>query len=611
MVDCAFDKIKAEIAALLAAAADVPADAALSTIEPGKIGDLSSRIAFVLAKDRKENPAKIASEIVSRLKKSENFEKIESAGPYINFYLSNRAYFLILSEVLSKKRSYGKGRGGKGKILIEFPSVNPNKPWHIGHLRNALLGESVARMLEFHGHEVERMDYINDLGLQVAQSLYGFLNFDSNPKGKFDLWLGQQYVGIAKKFEDDKDVVEGVRETLKAMEAGDNEIAEAGRNLAEQCVRAQYETAFAFGVYHDVLVFESDIMHTIFREGLDYILSNDAVALETEGKNAGCCVVRLGEEFEKEFGKMENPDKVLVRSDGTAGYTGKDVIFHLWKFGKIKSEFAYEPFLKQPNGKTAYKTSTTGGGKKMGFGKASRSINVIGMEQKYPQRVIVEVLRRLHFEKEAASLLHLSYEHVGLPEEKFSGRRGTWIGYTVDELLEESCSRVMEKIKTDLPDANKKEISRMVGAAAIKFSFLRTASDKRITFRWEEALNMEGDSGPYLQYAYVRTKGILGKTKEKPSVDVVAFNPSEKQLLRRLALFGEVVAKAAGEMAPHQMAQYALEVATDFSGFYNTSPVLTAEDEKVRKTRLAITLATSIVLENAVGLLGIECPEKM
>ncbi len=603
------DDIKESLAGLIAEASGASEEDALSSIEMGRIGDLSSRIAFTVSKGRKENPAKLAGEIAGKLKAHRSVLKSEAAGPYINFYLSDEAYSSILGDILAKKSRYGEGKKKKGKVVMEFPSVNPNKPWHIGHLRNALLGDSVARILEFDGHPVERMDYIDDLGLQVAQNLWGFLNYDSDPKGKFDLWLGQQYVGIAKRFEEDKNVVEGVRDTLKQMEEGDNEIAKAGRELAERCVAAQYQTAFDFGICHDVLIFESDILRTIFQEGMDFIKRNRAVELEREGKNAGCWVVKLSGDIEKEFGKMENPDKVLIRSDGTAVYTGKDVIFHLWKFGKLSRTFRYEPFIKQPNGKTAYKSSPAG--EEMGFGGAASAINVIGVEQKYPQRVIVEVLRRLDFGKEAESLHHLSYEHVGLPEEKFSGRKGTWIGFTADELLAEAKGRVMEKIKVEVPDEEKKEIAKAVGAGAIKFSFLRTGSEKRITFKWEEALNMEGDSGPYLQYAYVRTRGILGKTEEKPEQSAVAFNPHERALIRKMALFPDIVSRCARERAPHHLAQYSLEVAADFSSFYTSSPVLTAQDPAVRKARLAMTAATGIVLKNALGLLGLECPERM
>jgi len=604
---------------MLSKASGMPTDDILPTIEPGKMGDLSSRLAFVLAKEKKENPAKIAADIARALNTSTSFSKIEAIGPYINFYLGDDAYATILEDALSKKEKLGKGKKKKGKIIIEFPSVNPNKPWHIGHLRNALLGDAVARILEFDGYDVERMDYINDLGLQVAQSVWGFLNYDSNPSGKFDTWLGHQYVGIAKKFEEDKNVVEGVRDVVKALEEGGdggegeggNEIAKAGRALAERCVLAQYETAFDFGIFHDVVFFESDLIKTIFHDGISFLKQNKNVMLSKEGKNIGCWVVSLGEEFEKEFGKMENPDKVLIRSDGTAVYTGKDIIFHLWKFGKLEGRFKYAPMVMQPNGKNVFKISKAKDGKKMDFGNCDRAINVIGVEQKYPQRVIVEVFRRMGLEKEASSLYHLSYERVGLPDAQFSGRKGTWVGYTADELLAEARTRVKDKIKPDFSESEKESVAKMVGAAAIKFSFLRTTSEKRITFKWDEALNMEGDSGPYLQYAYVRTQGILGKTEEKPGIESRSFNDSEKRLIKQMMLFPEAVQKSSKELSPHHIAQYSLDLAADFSGFYNASPVLVAEDPKVRKTRLAIVLATSIVLRNSLSLIGIECPKRM
>ena len=285
------------------------------------------------------------------------------------------------------------------------------------------------------------------------------------------------------------------------------------------------------------------------------------------------------------------------------------MIFHLWKLGLLKKDFLYEEFIKQPNGKIAYKSSQKG--KKMNFAHADKAITVVGVEQKYPQKVIVEVFRTLKY-KEAENLHHLSYEHVGLPDEKFSGRKGSWIGFTTDELAKEAQSRTMEKIKLDgVSETEKKQIARIVGIGAVKFSFLKSSSDKRITFRWEEALNMEGDSGPYMQYAYVRTNGIFSKTDEKPKTSEIKFNDSEKKLLKDLAMFSEIVSRSSREMAPHHLCQYVLGVASDFSSFYATSPILTEPDESVRRTRLAIARATSIVLKNVLGLLGMECPERM
>ncbi len=594
------NKLKNEIARMVADSSQSKADEVLPTIEYGKMGDLSCKFAFVLAKEKNENPAKLAAEISSRIKLSDNFSKAESAGPYINFYLSNKAYALLVSGSDAEKTM-------KGKVIIEFPAVNPNKPWHIGHLRNAILGESVARILEI-DHEVVRMDYINDLGLQVAQSLWGYLNNDAKPDKKFDQWLGEQYVYVAKKFEEDPEVAKQVRLLISDMEGGVNDNAVSGRELAEKCVRAQYQTALDFGVTHDVLIFESDIMRTIFEEGIDKLKSGNSVFMEKEGKNKGCLVVDISGDLENEFGKMENPNKILIRSDGTAVYTGKDVIFHLWKFGKIRSKFKYEKFMDMPEG-VALKSSKEGESRE--FADADLVINVIGVEQKYPQRVIVEVLKKLGYAKEASSLHHLSYEHVGLPESKFSGRKGTWMGFTADDLLSEAKERVLEKITIDATPEEKGEISHMVAVASIKFAFLRSSSDKKITFRWESALNLEGDSGPYAQYAYVRTNGILEKAKDKPEACEIEFNESEKRLIKRLSMFNDLVDRCSKELAPHHLTQYVLDVAGDFSAFYSSSPVINENDDAKRKTRLAITKATQTVLGRSLHLLGIRCPSRM
>ncbi len=603
------DSLKEEIADLVSSSSGIPSERILPMVDLSKeeFGDLSCRAAFLIAKERVENPAEIAADLAFSLKgKSDNFSRIDSAGPYLNFHLSNKAYSAMLSFILNSRSTFGSGNDKGKKALIEFPSVNPNKPWHIGHLRNAVLGESISRILSFDGYSVEKMDYIDDLGLQVAQSLWGVINLGNEPDGKFDQWIGSQYVEVSKKFESDKSVKSEVRALLAKMEAGDNEIAERGRNLAEECVKAQYQTSFDFGIHHDVLIFESDVIHELFKEGVKKLENSDAVIREESGKNKGCLVVRLDSDFG--FGKLENPDKVLIRSDGTAVYTGKDVIFHLWKFGKMDNTFSFSPFIEQPNGKTAFMSSEEG--MVMNFGNADKAINVIGVEQRYPQAVISEVFRRLGYSKEAENLHHLSYEHVGLPESRFSGRKGTWIGFTADDLLAEAKERVLEKIKIDVDESEKKSIAHKVGVSAIKFTFLRTNSDKKITFKWVDALNMQGDSGPYIQYAYVRCRGILSKSSLEPAVVDADFNDNERRLIKKLAVFRNVVARSSKELAPHHIPQYLLEVAGEFACFYASCPVIKAESG-IRRTRLAIVDASSIVLRNGLGLLGIDCPGRM
>lgn len=600
-------KIKAEISKLILKACGVPEEIALASLEMPKnnFGDLSSRIAFDLAKVEKKNPTEIAKEIAGKIPKHKFLEKIVATGPYINFFLSS-LYYCEIAEKAAKDNEYGRGTKKKEKIIVEFPSVNPNKPWHIGHLRNALLGDSVTRILEFSGYTIEAMDYIDDLGLQVAQSFYGYLKFGKKPGKKFDHLIGEQYIHIAAEMENNPNTALEVRKLLKKMEDGEPEIANNARMFSEEVVLAQYETAFSLGIYHDVLVFESDIMRTIFKEGMEKLKNSKSVHFEKEGKNAGCWVVQLGEKYKN----MKDEQKIIIRSDGTATYTGKDIIFQLWKFGLLSNDFTYTEFVKQPNGKIAYKTSQKG--KRMGFGKADRVINIIGVEQRYPQAVIKDVMEILGYNKESKNYVHLAYEHATLPDAKFSGRAGTWLGYTVDEFIEEAKKRAKEKIGKEMSEEEKEKIANKVGIAAIKFSFLRTTPEKKLVFEWDKALSLEGDSGPYLQYAYVRTRGILNKwggDVQKLEVRGV-MNEDEKALVRHISIFEEVVEKAALDLKPHYIAEYALELSTIFSRFYTKNPVLTAESGEKEK-RLVITAATANTLKNSLYLLGIEAPEKM
>ncbi|VVB98551.1 Arginine--tRNA ligase [uncultured archaeon] len=601
-------EIREEIAKLLSKAAGVDEALALASLEmpKGTFGDMSSRIAFELAREQKKNPVELAREMAAKIPASRYVEKVVATGPYVNFFFSSK-YFAEISEDAARDGKFGEGKKKKGKTIVEFPSVNPNKPWHIGHLRNALLGDSVARILAFSGEHVEAMDYIDDLGLQVAQSLYGYMNANAKPEGKFDHWIGGQYVHVAAEIEKNPDVDRKVRELLKKMEHGNNEVSEKGRWLSEEVVKAQYETDFALSIYHDVLVFESDILRVVFHEGMDRLKKSKAIHLEKEGKNAGCWVVQLGEKYKE----MKDDQKILIRSDGTATYTGKDIIFQFWKFGLLSNDFTYADFIKQPNGKTAEKTVPEG--RARDFGRASRVINIIGVEQSYPQAVIKDTFAALGYAKEAENLIHLAYEHAVLPEGKFSGRKGTWLGNTVDEFMDEAKKRAYEKIKKEMAEKEKVETADKVGIAAIKFSFLRTTPEKKIIFEWEKALSFEGDSGPYLQYAYVRTLGILnkwgGKTTELEARG--EFNDDEKAVLRQVSIFKEIVGKAARDLRPHYIADYALELSTTFNKFYAKNQVIGAENEEAKDRRLLITAAAANVLKNALDLLGIEAPEQM
>ncbi|MFA6908244.1 MAG: arginine--tRNA ligase, partial [Candidatus Micrarchaeia archaeon] len=290
-----FLQLKKKLAEAISSAAGVPLAEAEASVElpKGQFGDVATSICFSLAKREKKSPVQLATEVCAKLKLPPEVAEAKTAGPYINFFLSDGFYAKVVETAEKEGAAFGVGEEREGKTIIEFPSVNPNKPWHIGHLRNALLGDSVARVLAFSGEQVERTDYIDDLGLQVAQSFWGYLNLGKKPSGKLDLWLGGEYVEAAKRFEEDESVQKEVRALVKEMEEGEGKNAQEARALVEKCVAAQYETAFKFNIYHDVMIFESDILHTIFEEGMARLKENPAIVKETEGKNAGCLVAKM------------------------------------------------------------------------------------------------------------------------------------------------------------------------------------------------------------------------------------------------------------------------------------------------------------------------------
>ncbi|MFH1095710.1 MAG: arginine--tRNA ligase [Candidatus Micrarchaeota archaeon] len=621
--------------------------------------DWCSTLAFSLAKKRKENPADLAGKWARGGEWPAFVRKAQAAGPYLNFYF-NEAFWWDLIARDSQAQKTGTAKTGAkrkpGKVLVEFPSVNPNKPWHVGHLRNALLGDSLARLLTAAGHEVERQDYIDDLGLQVAQSVWGrqHLPAPAAPEGsgelagKLDHILGWQYVEVARKAEEEM-VAAQVRALLKKLEEGTGPEAREARAVVEHCVKAQYQTAFAFGILHDALIFESDIVRTVFREGMEKIVSSGAVRKESDGKNAGCVVVKLADE--KEFAGMESPDKVLIRSDGTATYTGKDVAFQLWKFGLLEADFSYAPFVKQPDGSVACSTTSSKDGKRMGYGHADTVVNVIGMEQAYPQQVIQAVLRKMGLHGQAGHYVHIAYEHVVLPEGRFSGRAGTWMGagggpgFTADELLREVEREAAGRIITakeerkrggdgegsspaetgaragadGMPDeAERKKIAHAVSVAAIRFSFLRTSANQKITFDYDRALSLAGDSGPYVQYAYARAVHILHKAREaglgaKPPRDPAGYglNGQERALARSLLRWPALLESCAAKYQVHPVADYAIDLAGKFNQFYNTTPVMKADTKEEKEARLLEVAAFKEGLGRAMDVLGIERLERM
>jgi arginyl-tRNA synthetase len=568
-----------------------------------ELGDLSSIVCLELSRKLGRSPQEMAEEVAGRVRCRGLLERVEAVRGYLNFFLHLPPFSsLTLEEIERKGEGYGRGEEGRGKkVVIEHTSVNPTKPLHIGHGRNAVLGDTVARVLKERGYEVEVQNYIDDLGRQMAETLVALSGMKKRPRGKFDHVLGKLYAEFHRRLEGHPELEERVREVLGGLERGEK-IAREARRVAERCVKANLQTTDRLGVSYDLLVWESDLVRSgVLQEVLERFKGTPYL-VRGEGEKLGTWILRLpGEE-----------EKVLIRSDGTAVYTARDIAYQLWKFGCTEASLRFRFHSRRRDGTRTYTTSERGRVMKR-FGGADLVINVVGAEQKFPQRVVSTALKVLGLERQFENSYHLAYEHVRLPGERFSGRRGTWVGFTVDEVLEEAVSRakrLMGERSVGVP--LRRRIPEGVGVGAVRFSLLSTSPEKEIVFKWEEALDFDRNSGPAVQYSYARACSILRKAGARiRSLPPVFKLGEEKELLKQLAQYPETVRWAAERRQPSLLARYAAELSLRFNKFYEVAPVLEAETEELRVSRLRLVRGTKIVLGNAMRLLGIPVLERM
>ena len=589
-----------------------------------EFGDLSSSICLRIAKVAGVRPGEVADRMIGtgqELLGNGYIKTLKNAGGYINAFFDEKRYAEdTLKAVMELKDSYGISGIGAGKrVMVEFPSVNPNKAWHIGHLLNALIGDSISNILSACGYSVERENYIDDLGIQVAQSFWGYANLGNKPDKKFDTWLGEQYVSVNKMLSDEK-VKAQVDAIMKRMEEGDTEEAKKARELAERCVKAQLETAASYGICHDVMMWESDIVRTgMLAKAMKIAVEKGAAIKLDEGKYAGCVVVDLKrlKGIAKDFDNPNEETKVLVRSNGTATYLAKDLAFHMWKFGMLKGDFRYSEFgAVQKNGKQLYTTGSSGD--MMEFGGAELAINVIGSEQRYSQLILKSMFSLMDMQNLADKLVHVAYGLVSLKEGTLSGRSGGWMGkehvYTADALLVDAKSRVMEKAKESKKKVDTEEVAEAVAVGAIRFAFLRTNPEKSIIFDWDNALSFEGNSGPYCMYMYARANSILEKAAvDAAEVSRIDFGFAERkydfELIKAMGRAQEVLEKSASEYRPDIVAEYLIELASLFSKFYEGTKVIGSGEAE--RYRIAVVISLMQVAGNFMRLLGMEPVAKM
>ena len=589
-------------------APDVISQIAIQEVPEGKAGDYGSPVAFGLAKTLRKNPAAIAQDIISGLDLPSSIQKAEAVGPYINFFVkpANFVQNVAMVEALLPKQDK--------KAIVEHTSVNPNKEAHVGHLRNIVLGDACARILKAAGYEVEIQNYIDDTGRQAAESIFATTYFKAQYDGskKYDHWLGELYVKLGEAKERDGEAIEqGVSEVMHRLERGEL------RTKVEDVLRSQLETYYALGVEYDLLVWESDIVHSGFlAQALDVLKNSEYVFQPDEGKFAGALVMDVSTFIPG----LEEPYVVLVRSDGNAMYVAKDIGTQFWKVGLFEG-LKFSAFDTQPSGRTLYSSNPDGEAHPGGhsFAHADEIINVIDVRQSHPQTIVKTALALTDTAQGFEASHHLAYEVVTLEGQAMSGRKG--ITLSIDEVIDEATKRARSVVEEKNPElATIEEVARQVGIGALRFGMLKSEAKRIIDFRWEQALSLQGDSAPYVQYAHARACSILraAESLDENSADWSKVGTLEVKLAQEVARLSEVITSAAKSYAPHLVAQYGLDLATSWNSYYNhkdqegrpDTQVLKAEPG-LKEARLALVRRVKETLAQSLDLLGIAAPEEM
>ncbi len=536
-----------------------------------KFGDLASNICFSLPKKLKKSPKIIAEEIVKKIKipKDSLIEKVETKAGYINFFFNySRIAELSLKNILKEKNSYGSSNTGKKKrIMIEFAHPNTHKGFHIGHLRNICIGESVSKVLEFTEHKVFRTNYQGDIGPHVAKCLWGFINLHKRkaPKENKGDFLGEVYAEASRKFNENEKVKQEVMEINKKIYSRDKEYLKLWKMTRKWSLDYFDKIYKEMGTKFDKLYFEAEVEKRATE--ISKQLLKKGIAKSSEG----AIIIDLS--------TYDLGIYVLLTREGNPLYESKDLALAEQQFGDFKID---------------------------------KCIHVVGAEQKLYFQQLFKVFELIS-SPGARKSYHLVYELVTLKKGKMSSRLGSIILYS--QLRNEMLKKTLEEIEKRNPRMNKKEkldLAKKIGLGALKYGMLRLSCDKLLVFDMDEALQLEGNTGPYLQYAHTRCDSILKKANGwKENYENENLSKEEKKIIRKLIEFPDTVEKALRDFRPHYICNYAYELANTFSEFYHACPVLKAETKKLIDFRLTLVKATKITLENSLSLLGIDTPERM
>jgi len=661
-----------------------------------ELGEYALPLAFELAKKLRKAPRKIAEEIVNSIGPIEGFEKLELAGAgYINARVDRAAMASAL--LVDEKPAF---EVPQGKILVEHSSINPNKAAHIGHLRNAILGDTFVRLLRFAGREVDVQNYIDNTGVQVADVVVGFLHIEKKQwdeieqlsrQPRFDYYCWELYARVSHWYEEDKKNLQVRADTMHAIEKGDNETAKIAELISVAVLRRHLETMDRLDIEYDFLPRESEILRLHFWDAAFAILKERGVLyLETAGKNKGCWVMRRAGTAKSEtldattiarkkegktngLGRSNDTDdllevvgplpgvdlretekieeehqKVIVRSNGTVGYVGKDIAYHLWKFGLLGRDFEYKEFYRYPNKHQCWISAVEGEEEHPHFGDVSEIYNVIDARQSEAQNTVIEALRGLGYNDEADHYTHFSYEMVALTprcaaelgyhlseEDKarayieVSGRKG--FGVKADDLLDTliaSAKTEVDARHAELDDAQRSSTATQIAIGALRYFMLKYTKPSVMAFDFKDALSFEGETGPYAQYAVVRATNIFRKSGYDPetfcrdAVSRVSNDVLNQHLLTgkgneiwelwlAAAKTSHVIDQCIATTEPAYLAKHTFQLAQLFNFFYHRHPILNEADETRKQFLLGTVAVVRRELIRALAAMGITVPPVM
>jgi len=616
------------------------------------MGDLATPLCLELAKALKRKPRELAEAMVNGLQLPMFVQSVtvEGAG-YLNFRFDRGAFTAAhIGNVMAPASATGE------RVIVEHTNINPNKAAHIGHLRNAVLGDTYVRCMKWLGHRVETQNYIDDTGVQVADVVVAFQHLEpkslaevramiDDPNVRFDYYCWDVYSKMAAYYAAYPAAQQWRRDTLHAIEKHEGDNFEFAATIARAIVKLHIATMLRLGITYDLLPKESDIIALHFWDrAFELLKASGAVIQETEGKHKDCWVMKLDESAE--FEGMNEPDKILVRSNGTVTYTGKDIAYQLWKFGLLDRTFNFREFSRYDDGHVLWETTSGDGDPNAPhFGGAQKVVNVIDVRQSYLQKVVKEGVRQLGHVRESENSIHYSYEMVALtpatakalgidvsdddskkPYIEMSGRKG--LGVKADDLIDALQSKAAESVREGskregLSEDDIEQLGREISVAALRYFMLKYGRNKVIAFDFNEALTFEGDSGPYLQYSTVRVENIFRKMAERgveskldpTSLDALTLNEGLTdemwELVRLSAELPSAIRRATDALELSIITHDLFVLAQKFNSFYHKYPILNEKDPAERQRRAVCAEVFRQTMRATLGLLGIPVPERM